>query len=241
MPILTPLDSPRQPFAPRPAGRIERALTQWMLREARVTRVETLSRQFRLIDLEGAALRGVSWTPGQKLQVMLGAGFLARTYTPMRWDAERGATRLLAYAHGDGPGSQWSNAIAAGDSVRFFGPRRSLDLSGLTSPALFGDETSFALAASLGEAAQCVFEVDSTSECRPVLDAIGLANATLIERHPDDTHLDAIEAALDGSAFILTGKAGAIQRLSRTLKARGAPSSAIRAKAYWSPGKRGLD
>jgi NADPH-dependent ferric siderophore reductase len=212
-----------------------------MLREAKVAHVETLSPHFRLIDLEGAGLRGVSWTPGQKLQVMLGAGLLARTYTPMLWDAERGATRLLAYAHGDGPGSHWGNAVALDDIVRFFGPRRSLDLAGLASPTLFGDETSFALAASLGTAARFVFEVDSAEECRPVLEALGLAGATLVERQPGDAHLGAVEAILEGSNYILTGKAGAIQRLSRTLKARGVAPSAIRAKAYWAPGKRGLD
>lgn len=206
-----------------------------------MTAVETLSPHFRLIDLEGKALRGVAWMPGQKLQVMLGAGLLARTYTPMLWDAERGATRLLAYAHGDGPGSHWGSNIAPGDSVSFFGPRRSLDASGLVSLTLFGDETSFALAAALGMAARFVFEVKSAAECRPVLDALGLGNATMVERQPDDTHLETIEAALEGEHFILTGRASAIQRLSRTLKVRGTPSSAIRAKAYWAPGKRGLD
>jgi len=241
MSILTPLDSPSPAPAPRPAGRIERALTQWMLREARVARVDTLSPHFRMIDLDGAALRSVAWTPGQKLQVMLGAGLLSRTYTPMLWDAERGATRLLAYTHGDGPGSHWSSTVALGDTVSFFGPRRSLDLAGLAYPTLFGDETSFALAASLGTAARFIFEVDSTDECRPLLEALGLGTAVLVERQPGDTHLDAIEAALEGDTFILTGKAASIQRLSRTLKARGVASSVIRAKAYWAPGKRGLD
>ena len=240
MPSATTPDSPAP--IPRPPGRLERALTQWMMREAVVTAVETLSPHFRLLDLEGSALRSVAWSPGQKLQVMLGAGLLARTYTPILWDAERGATRLLAYSHGDGPGSHWGSNLAVRDTVSFFGPRRSLDVAGLASPALFGDETSFALAASLvGPTGRFVFEVESIDECRPVLEALGLAGATLVERQPDDAHLESVETALEGANFILTGRAGAIQHLSRTLKARGIPSSAIRAKAYWSPGKRGLD
>ncbi len=251
--MIQPADGPQNSAPPPPPpGPVTRTLLRWFLRHARIAAVETLSPHFRLADLEGEALRNVGWTPGQKIQVAMGSGLATRTYTPMSWDAEDGRTRMLAFAHGDGPGSRWASGLREGDTCRFFGPRRSLDLSGLAPPVvLFGDETSFGLAAALGGGPQAagtvhVFEVSDVAESRPVLEAVGLGQATLIERIADDAHLAAVEAemprlAASGAHFVLTGKASSIQRVSRALKAAGVVSSRMTTKAYWAPGKSGLD
>ena len=238
------------PFAP--PGPVMRTLLRWLMRPARVAAVETLSPPFRLVHLEGEALRNVAWTVGQKVQLSMGSGLSARTYTPMSWDADSGRTRMLTFAHGDGPGSRWASGLREGDTCQFFGPRRSLDLSGLESPVmLFGDETSFGLAAALRDCPQAdgaihLFEASDVAESRPVLEAIGLGEATLIKRTADDAHLAAAEAevlrlAASGAHFVLTGKASSIQRISRALKAVGVVSSRVKTKAYWAQGKVGLD
>jgi len=235
-----------------PPGRVTRTLIRWLMRPARVAAVEMPAPLFRLIDLEGDALKAVAWVVGQKIQIAMGSGLSARTYTPMSWDAERGRTRLLAFAHGDGPGSLWVSGLGAGDTCAFAGPRRSLDLSDIGTPVvLFGDETSFALAAALhhgphAAGARYLLEVSNLAEAQTVLAAIGLGTATAIGRAADDSHLTAIEAELLRLAagrtdIILTGKASSIQRLSRALKTAGVASSRIKAKAYWAPGKVGLD
>jgi NADPH-dependent ferric siderophore reductase len=182
----------------------------------------------------------------------MGAGLSARTYTPMSWDAGKGTTRLLAFSHGDGPGSRWASGLREGDTCQFLGPRRSLDLAGLVAPVvLFGDETSFGLAASLRETLRAgdtlhMFEATDVAESRQVLDAVSLGEARLIARSADDAHVATVEAELlrlaaNGAQFVLTGKASSIQRISRALKAAGVASSRIKAKAYWAPGKSGLD
>ena len=235
-----------------PPGRVTQTLLRWLMRPARVTAVETLSPHFRLVDLEGEALRNVAWTIGQKVQVAIGSGLSARTYTPMSWHSDKGRTRMLTFSHGDGPGSRWASGLREGDTCQFFGPRRSLDLSGLAAPVvLFGDETSFGLAAALrdsprGDGAIHVFEASDVAESRLVLEAIGLGQATLIERIADDAHLAAAEAevlrlAASGAHFVLTGKASSIQRVSRALKAVGVESQRLKTKAYWAEGKVGLD
>ncbi|MGX1321478.1 ferric-chelate reductase (NADPH) [Bradyrhizobium sp. USDA 377] len=235
-----------------PQSRVTRMLLRWLMRPARVVAVETLSPHFRLIELEGEALENVTWTAGQKIQVAIGAGLSARTYTPMSWDAARGRTRLLVFAHGDGPGSRWASSLCEGDTCQFFGPRRSLDLAGLEAPVvLFGDETSFGLAAALRDNLQAggalhMFEVTDVVESQQVLDAISLGQARSIARCASDAHLAAVEAeilrlAANGARFVLTGKASSIQRISRALKAAGVASARIKAKGYWAPGKTGLD
>ena len=239
---------PQRPAAT--AGRVTRALLRWMMRPARVAAVETLSPRFRLIDLEGEGLKNVAWLPGQKVQVAIGSGLSSRTYTPMSWDADAGRTRLLVFLHGDGPGSRWAGSLLEGEGCQFLGPRRSLDLSGADRPVvLFGDETSFGLAAALqgGPAAvESVFEVSDDAESRAALTAIGLGRATVIERRDGDAHLAEIGADLSrhvarGACFVLTGKAQSIQNVSQALKKSGMESSSVRSKAYWSPGKTGLD
>lgn len=234
-----------------PYGSLARMLLQWMMRPGGIAAVETLSSRFRWITLEGDALKGVDWTMGQKIQLAMGSGLSARTYTPMSWDATHGRTRLLAFAHGNGPGSRWATCLQKGDLCWFFGPRRSLDLSAATAPiVLFGDETSFGMASAfqgsrLADGATCVFEVSDTAEAESVLTAIGLDRAALILRSAEDAHLAAVEAELlrfaASAHFVLTGKASSIQRISRALRAANVARSRISAKAYWAPGKTGLD
>jgi ferric-chelate reductase (NADPH) len=128
-----------------------------------------------------------------------------------------------------------------GDACQLFGPRRSLDTSAEGAVTLIGDETGFGLGASLRGKARLVFEVNNPAECQPVLDRLGLV-AKLVRRAPDDAHLAEIEAELGGDGlFLLTGRAQAIQRIGRTLKAAGVPAAQIRSKAYWAPGKTGMD
>jgi NADPH-dependent ferric siderophore reductase len=219
------------------------------MRSATVASLETLSDRFRLIGFTGEGLRGAAWRPGQKIQVKIGGGLTARTYTPIAWDAAGGATSILAWLHGDGPASAWIRSLAAGQQCQFLGPRASLDLADLCGRfVLFGDETSFGLAASvagLGEGT-FLFEASSAAECAPVLARLGVT-ATVSERRPGDAHLGDVEAEIVRRAadaqvrFILTGKAQSIQRISHALKGVGVGSARIHAKAYWAPGKMGLD
>ena len=235
-------------------GRIERALVRWLGREAVVSRVQALAPHFRLIDLEGEALREVAWSVGQKLQVSISGMRVARTYTPLYWDPGRGTTRFLVWLHGDAPGSDWARQLAPGMPCAVIGPRRSLEVAPGEAPLIVvGDETVFGLAHALRLAypqrpVHAWFEVtpDYMDECWPVLDNLGLDDAGLLPRSPDEHHLHDIERALAAwiqtdAIFVLAGRAPAIQHLQRYLKQGGVASSRLRAKVYWAPGKTGLD
>jgi NADPH-dependent ferric siderophore reductase len=234
-------------------GILSRAFTRLFMRHATVTACETIASRSRLITLEGTALAGITWAPGQKIQIAMGSAFVARTYTPIDWDPVAGRTRILGYGHGEGPGSAWVHDVRPGDACDLFGPRRSVDVSALAGPlALFGDETSIGLGAALATAVRagaglsCRFEVDDVAASRQVMARFGLKDAALLAREADDAHVTALEAALPafdaaGATFVLTGKASTIQRLRRALKRQAVPTTRIIAKAYWAPGKTGLD
>lgn len=233
-------------------GRLSSVLRRILMRRATVSGCEPISGCFRLITLEGPALRGVAWVPGQKLQIAMAESFVTRTYTPIEWDALAGQTRLLCYAHASGPGSAWVRDVKPGDECDVFGPRSSIDLRATSGPlALFGDETSIGLAYALSaqhptRSAALYFELDDMKASSDVLKHLGLRGATLFERHMDDAHVERMEAVLPslaagGAAFVFAGKAGTVQRLRQSLKLLDVAIPRITTKVYWAPGKVGLD
>lgn len=245
-------EQPGRAAAKRPAT-VARVLRRLFGKRGNVTVVDSIGDRFRLVTLAGPDLKGVSWLPGQKLQVaMPSSSFAARTYTPIDWDPETGQTRILGYAHGDGPGSSWLRDIEVGHECDFFGPSGSLDARPLGEQlAVFGDETSIGLAHALAHQDQrrsvyCYFEVVDLESVEPLVEKLAIGNVTLFAKQTGDAHLERMEATLPslnarGSSFVLTGKANTIQRLIRSLKLLGVPAARYATKAYWAPGKNGLD
>jgi NADPH-dependent ferric siderophore reductase len=239
---------------PKPLGRLEGAVARLFARPATLTSVREVADGFRWLTLSGPALCGVEWSPGQKVQLMLG-GWVQRTYTPLSWDARAGCFDLLAYAHGTGPGATWVREAAPGVSCMVFGPRGSVDLPRLARPALlFGDETSFGLARALrstraaADGVALLLEVSSMGTSRAALDALGIEGAVLSERRPGDAHWDELREhatrlvqAHELRAGVLSGKATSIRALGQHLRQLGVPRAGLQTKAYWAPGKTGLD
>lgn len=235
-------------------GRLEGAVTKLFCKNAKVSSLRDLASGFRLVALAGDALRGVDWTPGQKVQLMLG-GWVQRTYTPLSWDVDAGVLELLAYVHGEGPGAAWARALVPGASCAVFGPRSSLDLQRLARPALlFGDETSFGLAHALRftQAARAgvhlVLEVSSKQISSAVLEAIDVSGAHLVERGSGDEHLNEVRELATQlvsthsiGAGVLSGRAPSIAHVGKHLRQLGLPRAQLQTKAYWAPGKTGLD
>jgi NADPH-dependent ferric siderophore reductase len=238
--------------AARPAGRLGKALMGLFMRHAVVTDVDDVGGGFRLITLEGPALRGAEWTPGHKIQIAMGSTFATRTYTPLEWDAAAGRTRILGYAHGAGPGSEWLVKLTAGAECDIFGPRRSLAVEGTSgSLVLFGDETSMGLAHALRRQARersvlCRFEVGDIASAECVLTKLEISDATIVKRETDGRHLHRLveplaELAAASATFVLTGHASSVQQVRQQLRGLNVPAARMVTKAYWATGKVGLD
>lgn len=232
-------------------GLLESAMFKLFTRPAQVLDIEDLGGAFRLVSLGGEALRGVAWNPGDKLQLQLG-GWVQRTYTPIGWDAQAGRTRILVYLHGEGPATQWARALRKGDNCILFGPRKSLDLAPPDRPViLFGDETSLGLAAALSaqaRAVQVVLEVSHLAETMPAIDRLGLGHARVLARLDKDWHFAAVTRELAAllqtrpdAEIVLTGKGGSIQHVNQFLRRENIGRGRRQNKAYWAPGKAGMD
>lgn len=235
------------------AGLFESAMHKLFMRHVHVLEIEDVGTAYRIVTLGGDSLRDVSWTPGDKIQIQLG-GWVQRTYTPMDWDAENGLTRILVYMHADAPGTRWARTLSEGDACVIFGPRKSIDRTRLRGPVMFfGDETSLGLATALfndvsSPAAQMVFEVSTLADAQPVVERLQLNDAHLCARLQNDRHFAELETytssflrAHPASDIVLTGKATSIQYITRLLRQRDVGAGRRQSKAYWAPGKAGLD
>jgi len=233
-------------------GRLSRAVSRLWMKPATVAANERLADRFHLITLEGDALTNVTWRPGQKVQIAMGSAFVTRTYTPIDWNVSVGRMSILGYSHGAGPGSAWVRTVAPGDPCDVFGPRASLDIGGLPGTlVIVGDETSIGLAyAAIHQdptrlVTSCL-EIEDVVGARQVVANLDIHGATLIARRTDGAHIAALEASLSNAvaieaSFVLTGKAATIQTLRRSLRQRSVPTTRLITKAYWAPGKTGLD
>jgi NADPH-dependent ferric siderophore reductase len=134
-------------------------------------------------------------------------------------------------------------------------PKRSIDFTKTGSSALFfGDETSIAAAQALQQCRrqvaphQFVFEVASPEATRVPISRLGLDGVALIAKRNDGSHIEEIvqmlkqhASARNSPEWIFTGQALSIQSVRKSLKADGIPLDRSVVKAYWSPGRTGMD
>jgi ferric-chelate reductase (NADPH) len=224
------------------------------LDQAKVDDVDVISDHFRLITLSCEKFKAATMQPAAKVRLNAG-NWEMRAYTPLSIDAVTGRVQILTYLHGHGLGSNWARSVVPGDLTHILGPQRSLDLVGLSLPAVFfGDETSFAAAKTLqshlapGNATRFVFEISSGGEARAVADRLELRDAQCYDRQADDGHIplitEAIQHALGSintSHLVLTGNARSIQAVRASLRTGYSCVIDYRVKAYWAPGKTGLE
>jgi NADPH-dependent ferric siderophore reductase len=245
------------------------AVEKLLFHPVTITHAETIGERFRRVRLQGPVFKGVKWIPGQAVQFYLG-NLTKRAYTPMEMEPATGSADFLFYMHGGGPGSAWAGSLKTGDGCNVMRPKNSLDFTNFEGQAIFfGDETSMAAAYSLQSCKRAearpryVFEVTSAAEAKSVGDNLGLEDVTLCQRTRDGEHLEEVvrklaqgasrdseesgdsdkigSSATRFSQWIFTGQARSIQRVQKGLRELGVEVRRSKVRAYWSPGKTGMD
>ncbi len=235
-------------------GVLSNAVEKLLFHPMTVTSTERIEDRFCVAHIQGKSLLGVKQVSGQAVQFFLG-NLTKRAYTPMNLDPATGSASFLFYLHGGGPGSAWAAKVKAGDTCQVMRPKDSLDFTNFSRPALFfGDETSFAAAQALHACGRdpvnnrYVLEVNSPAQAEIMLARLGVGNTILVQKAEDGSHLAAVASALMHHAsamhapqWIFTGQARSIQKLQGSLKMAGVQISKSKVRAYWSPGKTGMD
>lgn len=234
-------------------SRLADLLSDVMMSSAGVTRVEALSTEVIKVELKCEAFRNVNWTPGAKLQFRPTRGaFQYRTYTPILWDSEEGRTAMIGYVHGHGPAADWFRHVSVGDVCEVTGPRGSIDLSEINGEAVFvGDESSLGLASALqtrGAQAHYLFEATTPLALAPVLGGLGLPpqRCTVVTKESDRKTLlqaasDAAQSCTGAFDLIVSGDAATVHNVRRAARDWPVKPRKVRGKAYWAPGRTGLE
>jgi NADPH-dependent ferric siderophore reductase len=211
-----------------------------LLRRASVVECLEVGAGFRRITLRGDAPRPAA---GTKLQLLLPSDDV-RTYSPIA-SRDEGAIVLLGWMHAGGPGARWVAEVAVGSEVHFAGPQRSLDLP-KGAVVIVGDETSVAVAASYAAERRgqvhAILQGSSPEGLREAAESVGLRPAHVAARGDTNGLVEAIVAAhvsAPHAAVGLTGGSELIVAVRAALRSRGIRD--IKTKAYWIPGKTGLD
>jgi hypothetical protein len=86
------------------------------------------------------------------------------------------------------------------------------------------------------------------NQTKPVVEQLQLDDAHLCARRENDDHFAELETRLSAllqmhaaADIVLTGKATSIQHITRSLRQQGISADRRQSKAYWAPGKAGLD
>jgi len=214
-------------------------IVRLLTRPAVVSKLEIMTDNFQLITLEGDNLKGVSWTPGQKIEVFLDS-HIPSTYNPISWDSFNGVTRLVVYSSGAASaGAMQVNIAKPGEIWNIWGPRQSLDLTELRSPVLFfGDETSIGLAHALRATRNglrevaFLFEASSPMESKIVLQKLGIDGATVLKRREIEAAMHRLIEELAPEQFVLTGNAPSTRSLTKLLRGRHIPASKVMIMEY---------
>ncbi|PKO27264.1 MAG: NADPH-dependent ferric siderophore reductase [Betaproteobacteria bacterium HGW-Betaproteobacteria-9] len=237
-------------FDTAPAGpRVQRVRHELKRRRVQVQRVERLSLHMCSITFGGEALADfVSLSFDDHIKLFLPANddsaWVARDYTPRRFDAAARELCIEFALHGDGPAANWARQARPGQTVEIGGPRGSFIVPpDLSWHLLVGDSSALpAIARRLEElpasaTAWAIVQMPDAADHR----VLGHAG----QRQPlwvgDDAQcLDAVRALTlpAGEGFVwCAGEATAMQVLRRVLlEEKGVDRHALRASAYWKRG-----
>lgn len=211
-------------------------------KRAVVTEIQDLAPRVRCIRIAGNELKGIDWTPGQK--VKLKVDDWSRSYTPARVDSEAGWMDIVFFLHGNGSASQWAAGVVEGERVRFNGPVNSMPgPEGTPDWALFlGDETAIGLAAALLEALPGSVNVLGAIELDEIdshaVEAFGLPLTAAIRTEVyGESLLHWLQSTElpDGEGMVwISGEAMSALALRQVLKSRSLERVRCKTKAYWS-------
>jgi NADPH-dependent ferric siderophore reductase len=218
-------------------GKLVRWLGGALLKRATIAEARDVG-TFRRLLLRGDV---GPFTAGAKLQVLLASDDV-RTYTPIA--TEEGMV-LLGWKSAGGPGARWMASAATGEEVRFLGPQRSLELA--SGPVLLvGDETSVAVAAAFAREragrVHAVFATDAEPELRAAAASVGLERFDVVAREDAagaSARVAELHAEQPAATLALTGGSELVVRVRDALRTRGLTHA--KAKAYWIPGRAGVD
>jgi len=165
---------------------------------------------------------------------------LARDYTPVRWDCDKGTMVLEFALHDHGPAAQWAEQAQMGEWVGVAGPRGSMVIpTGYAWHWLLGDDS--ALPAIERRLAELPVEARVTVRLQVAeADRRPLASAAQLDLQWVDSLADAAAALAlpqgEEGYIWAAGEHSDMAAVRRVLQDQGASPKHMRIAAYWKRG-----
>ena len=211
-----------------------------------VCEVEALSPRLRRLRLTAESLRGVAWTPGDKVKLRICGK--SRSYTPSAMDGHAGWMDIVFFLHGNGPASRWAAEAEVGTPAVLTRPEKSIKRPKRTPDwVLFlGDETTLGLANALVTSLPPGTPVDGAIEIGPSdVDAIRKLGLPLSACPRGDHYGEALvewverHAPRDGRGLVwIAGESVTVRTLKRMLSSGESAEVTVKTKGYWKSKRR---
>ena len=242
---------PRRMTADRLAG----PLLGMLFVRAEVAGLGQITPRMRLIQLAGAGLRGLAWTPGQQVRVRVrdprGKASL-RTYSV--WSYQGDEIELCVLDHGDGPGAGWARSLRKGDEVLLRKPEGTFVAAESAPYHVFaGEETASVAFGAMLRALPAGARVYGAIEVAGQDDRLPLPRAAELSWCFRGDAPAASSAGLVSAVRVLDLPPGPgvayLPCEARTCQAvrahlvseRGWPRRSVLVKPFWARGRRGLE
>ncbi|TMR21551.1 siderophore-interacting protein [Nonomuraea turkmeniaca] len=239
----------RQPLA--------RRLLDRMFVAGEIVEVEQVAPRMRRIRIGGAALGGLTWTPGQHVRLLIGdggglLGGVLRTYSVWWHDPTWEALDLIGHDHGgDSPGASWVRNAEPGQEISFMKPEGSFVVGEGPYHVFAGEETASVAFGAMMRALPEDAAVYGAVEAEGPGDHLELPRA-MVQVCRNGAPAARSQALVDavrkldlpgepGVAY-LAGEARTIQAVrAHLVNERGWVRRDVRTKPFWTPGRKGLD
>jgi NADPH-dependent ferric siderophore reductase len=175
----------------------------------------------------------------------------SRTYTPRRFDPERGRLEVEFVLHGEGLASSWAEQARVGDVMTIGGPGGGYDLpSGVTRLVIVADDSAAPAAAMVLEALPdgvetlVLCEIVDRLEERPLSPLVACQPRWLHRGAADAVPGALLEKAVaelppqpEGTGWWIACEAAAMRRIRNLVASRfGAERSRLHTRGYWKAG-----
>jgi NADPH-dependent ferric siderophore reductase len=210
---------------------------------------ESVTPRMRRVTIRSEAMAGVELRPTQDVELHLveaSGRRVKRRYTIRFARPQLGEIDLDVALHGEGPGAQWGETAAPGDTVSFQGPRGKLELRPAAVHLLIGDESALPAIACIAEALPAGETAIAVLEVRDGGEEQKIGAATVHWVHRDDSVpgtpalllpvVRNVLADLDTSQIrgYLMGETRTMVTLRAVLEEAGVSHDLLFVKGYWN-------
>jgi NADPH-dependent ferric siderophore reductase len=220
------------------------------LLDLEVVAIDDVGPRIRAIMFSSSDLVGFGHQPGQDLMMTFPTSdrLARRRYTIRQSDPDAGTAVVEFVIHGNGPASDWAEAVVPGDRIEAIGPRGTILINPEADHHLFvGDDSAIPATFAMLEAlpatatATALVEIETPSSERPVPASAAATSAHWVGLGSIPAAIGALKLPGGRCHAYVNGEASMVRAARQALTEAGLSAEAISTKAYWRQDQANAD